>query len=320
MSSANANQLSDTEELISRTRGLTVRQLHVNGKDHFSDRGIAIKKIQALIATNEDILQRCNELTSTRHSKLYQITSFCKSDFNVVKVWNMAGMTQIVAFKEVVTQTFNMRPLLCLPEGLNMFEPKRERSGLIDFRSLLRTSLMLHDDILLPFLWKLQDHLELAQVSLGSLDAWVMNSHDNVLFLQSLFGIDIDSVSMTTSQSTWCRCGDHQNYDICHNCGREYLYHSPNSDSSRQCPATSVSSATCVRRARQKMLSGIVDPTTFCCKKHFRVLAEYNLQEKYEASFNIDQKSEREQLKILCEFLENRYKSSIYSVLNRDNN
>ena len=246
-----------------------------------------------------------------------QITSFCKSDFNVVKVWNMAGMTQVVAFKEVVTQTFNMRPLLCLPEGLNMFEPKRERSGLIDFRSLLRTSLMLHDDILLPFLWKLQDHLELAQVSLGSLDAWVMNSHNNVLFLQSLFGIDIDSVCMTTSQSTWCRCGDHQNYDICHNCGREYLYHSPNSDSSRHCPVTSMSSATCVRRARQKMLSGIVAPKTFCCKKHFRVLAEYNLQEKYEASFNIDQESEREQLKSLCEFLKNRYKSSIYSVLDR---
>ena len=77
MSSANANQLSDTEELISRTRGLTVRQLHVDGKDHFSDRGIAIKKIQALIATNEDILQRCNELTSTRHSKLYQVRKVC---------------------------------------------------------------------------------------------------------------------------------------------------------------------------------------------------------------------------------------------------
>ena len=50
-----------------------MRQLHVGGKEHFSDRGIAIKKIQALISTNEDILQRCNELTSTRHSKIYQV-------------------------------------------------------------------------------------------------------------------------------------------------------------------------------------------------------------------------------------------------------
>ena len=76
MASANitsANQLSDTEELISQTRGLTVTQLHVGAKEHFSDRGIAIKKIQALISTNEDILQRCNELTSTRHSKIYQV-------------------------------------------------------------------------------------------------------------------------------------------------------------------------------------------------------------------------------------------------------
>ena len=290
------------DDYISKTRDRVVEELNAEGggRVYSRDINITIKTIQALISTNTQII------THLRKHVLNEICldgcdcnatmDFIKNDYSTVKVWNLNGITQVVVWKEVVNNSFHVEPLIIFPdECLKLFEVKRDQFGFIDFNSYLNTSLMLHDDILVPFLEKLRDHLEHVQVCLGKIDEWLMKSENNVSFLKTIFGVDANMIPMTTSQSTWCRCRDHHYYEQCGNCGATFKNHTPDLDSARQCP----------HKYRN---------TIFCCKQEFRVLAEFNMDERHEASFDINQGHERGRFLRFTEYLKFQYKSYIYSV------
>jgi hypothetical protein len=312
LSQSTTGDRSATDEYVAKTREDVIKELSSEGESHFSDRDIAIKTIQALIATNDEIFNRCkvhmkipNEYKG-RKSLSKIAPTFVKNDYNVVKIWNMLGMTQIAVFKEVAERSFSVRFMIELPERLEIFKVHTVHtkelgwSDIIDFNFILRSSLLLHDDILLPYLDKLRNHLEHIQLCLGEIDTWLMSPKNNATFLENAFGLDLNAIKITTSQSTWCRCGDHQYYEVCGNCGYSFVYHSPNYDSSRKCPRPRGGS------------------TLFCCKKDFRILAEYNLNEKHEASFDVNNEDGRDQLRWMTEYLIFRYQTSIGSIIKRN--
>jgi hypothetical protein len=111
-------------------------------------------------------------------------------------------MTYIGVFPERVTRVFDLQPLFNLPECLDiMFKTKHEKSGFIDYKAFFRMSLMFHDDVVLPFLTMFQDHLERIQVAWVS---WLMEEADDVNFLETTFGVELDLKATSASKPNWC--------------------------------------------------------------------------------------------------------------------
>lgn len=62
------------------------------------------------------------------------------------------------------------------------------RGCLIDFEAYFNTCMLLHDDVLLPLLVLLKDHLEATQVCLGEIERWISMPREAIEFLESSFG------------------------------------------------------------------------------------------------------------------------------------
>lgn len=288
---------SDNEERVARTRELLVKEFPdvTAGEGEFSDLDMAIKTIEALLTTNEDIFDRCKRLflPLPSYTAFQESQTFAKHKFDVVKVWSHGPptATQMVVFMERELKVFNLSLLFNLPTGLDIFQPEREKHGFIDYRRLLRTSLMLHDDIILSYLDNLKVHLEKIQVCLGEIDAWLMDTFSNINYLENTFDTELDPKGTNMPKSDWCRCGDHVNSDLCGLCGQTYQKHKTGRGTTlRYCP------------------EGFeVGSDTFCCDKLYQQLGNYSIQGKYEATFDISKESDREQLKMFSEFLSKQH-------------
>jgi len=217
---------SDPEELVTLSRNELIKEMKSGKKIHgFTDLDIAIKTVRALILTNEEIWDRCKEYFVQKdvygNGNVGEYFSMMRLD--EVKVVNTNyRSTSIVAVAKEMTRHFSLEPLKVLPDCLDIFEPKRNEAGHIDFKIYFRRSLVLHDDVLLPFLSKLKKHLEEVQVCLGAVDGWVMCTPNNIEFLEETFGIK--NIFDLSSMKNPCNCYDRRIHGRC-NCkksGKEY--------------------------------------------------------------------------------------------------
>lgn len=293
---------ADIEERVSRTRELLLKRFTSSEDDVvsrdiitpirdrddlFTDLDIAIKTIEAILVTNEEIFHRCQELLLNENEHYAENQLFAKYAFKEVKVWAFnPTITQVVVFTDREEAWFNLRPLLNLPDGLNMFHPQREKSGFINFRALLQMSLMLHDDMLLPFLAKLRDHLESVQVCLGNIDSWLMETAHSIEYLETKFGAKVDPKRKINTRPRWCKCADHSSIDVCGNCAKSFAGHSFQSDGTYHCTNRNPF-------------------CTFFCNRMYQFLADYTMQGRFEATFDISRQCDREQLNRLHDFLSN---------------
>ena len=162
-------------------------------------------------------------------------------------------------------------------------------SDCIDYESLFEKSLILHDEVLGPFLAKLKDHLMAIQVSLGRMETWIMETRETIDYLENTFGDKIAMPYSILKRKCECPSGTHDSSAICLHCCRplsehkpertnsnSHLYHSP---VSYPCPNVSF------------MTSGV-----FTCQEP-QVLKEFqNLSVKIEAKYDISRDIDRKKL------------------------
>ncbi|KAL3797980.1 hypothetical protein HJC23_013218 [Cyclotella cryptica] len=235
-----------------------------------------VNSIRALIVTNREILDRCMESKADLCDPRYGFACNRKV-FNDVKCRNISGYTEFLVFPEDKQKTFDITPLARLSGGLDFLQPTFV-SGCIDFNALFETSLLLHDDIVLPYLVKLKEHLELVQVCLGMVDEWLMESRDNKNFLEDIFSTKLDY----HKNEEFCK----SNCDniVCSNCGESYEKHR----------IELLSKGKVCRR------SGF-QPLTQFSPVHL-VLKRIRMDGKLEASFNLSNEEDRVKLIKCLEF------------------
>jgi hypothetical protein len=125
--------------------------------------------------------------------------TFERSDFAKVTVRQcpmIAALTELITVQERDQEAFSMKPLLELPAGLNdLFVVKYQAApyhDFINYDDFFKTAIMLHDDVLEPFLVKLKQHLESIQVCLGEIESWLLEPKSNIQFLEETFGKKLD--------------------------------------------------------------------------------------------------------------------------------
>lgn len=176
-----------------------------------------IQMIRALLKTNQEIWDRCKELSACVISE-GKTTEFRRLGYMSIATRPYDGKTYFIT--EAIKQrlTFDTSPLSQLPFELkNIFEPKPvpDHGSLIDFQSLFEKSLVLHDDVLGPFLATLKTHLESVQVCMGEIEGWLMLPNETKVFIESTFGKTLNSCNAQECKNPLL----HPNNFTCTECG-----------------------------------------------------------------------------------------------------
>eukprot|EP00574_Skeletonema_japonicum_P003398 CAMPEP_0201730322 /NCGR_PEP_ID=MMETSP0593-20130828/21743_1 /ASSEMBLY_ACC=CAM_ASM_000672 /TAXON_ID=267983 /ORGANISM="Skeletonema japonicum, Strain CCMP2506" /LENGTH=233 /DNA_ID=CAMNT_0048222833 /DNA_START=138 /DNA_END=839 /DNA_ORIENTATION=- len=154
--------------------------------------------------------------------------------FDVVKVRQSGEKTEFVTEAAVSSKAFLIDALLHLPANLTSVLVVQYQdapySNLIDYNAFFRSALMLHDDILEPFLVKLKDHVESIHVLLGEMESWLLESQRKIEFIESTFDKKLEAPSagdLYVEQTFDCDClVQHQHYEKCLRCGCDFYTHS----------------------------------------------------------------------------------------------
>jgi hypothetical protein len=119
--------------------------------------------------------------------------TFTRSTFDEVRVRQNPlkfNETEFITEQQRL-KAFCLKSLCELPASLNdLFVVKHQAApykAFIDYDAFFRTAIVLHDDVLEPFLVKLKQHLESIQVCLGEIESWLLEPKSNIQFLEETF-------------------------------------------------------------------------------------------------------------------------------------
>ena len=177
----------DDHDRVSQARDKIAKRLRPKGRLPYLNN--LVNAVEELLDANLRILERCKQAIDTDGQKLVPYSVFTKRTFKYVKSRSVGGKAQFIAYPEFSEMIFDITPLIKLPSKLAIVPHETFQSGLIKYEVLFESSLLLHDNVLVPFLSKLKGHLGLVQASLNKIDEWLSQSVTNVNLLEAVFGI-----------------------------------------------------------------------------------------------------------------------------------
>ena len=245
-------------------------------------------EIRALLKINDEIFGRCMSMGEGK-IQAGSIT-FMRNSYDVVKVRPSGTSTEFYTEPERSNKEFDMKSLSELPDGLNnvfALKYQKEQPSLIDYKAFLESAVMLHDDILEPFLAKLKCHIESIHVCLGEVESWLLEPKSNIKFIEETFGKGLDvSIAIETENGN----SAYASTDLCISCGRCFGEH----------------------RVQPSMYGYGCEPINgrrYNCRygggvfKKYIVLKTCDESGKFEKTFAIAEKSEQKKLKKFLEFM-----------------
>lgn len=299
---------SQNDECISQMRKRVIMEMETEGTDH--QHGLTYEKnddidqniqlIRAIIATNGEILNRV--IGSMQYDSDHG-SAFKRFGFEILKVQHVHSKIQFITYPESSEMIFDLRPLKIFPTSL-MLQPiyKTDFVSLIDYELFFERSLgALHQDVLVPFLVKLKDHLETIQVCLGEVEDWLLDSQSNMEFLEATFGVKLEKggedaeVYMSNNSSAFVdgtdRCLANE---ACVHCNSLFNWHQcvfMNGYYYRRClnPPNTTTNGDGLRR--------------FYSYPRHQLLKECEFGGRVEAVFDISQASEQDRLIKLLDFI-----------------
>ncbi|KAL7532409.1 hypothetical protein ACHAWF_004127, partial [Thalassiosira exigua] len=253
-----------------------------------------VRKIEAILRTNAEIFDRCMHCMTTGREPGGASTSFTSYSFDTVQAYPLRSSTQFITFPQRSEKFFDTKPLSKLPSGIDDLIVSKGKEGrfftFIDYEAFFETSLLLHEEVLVPFLAKLKGHLITVQVCLGEIDSWIREAQSIIDFLEETFAVEIERpTSDTMALEDTCRCptGSHSDILRCLHCNRTFGDHY----GGNRCSSPS------------DRYNYDYRDTTFKCRM-FQVLKLCdNPSVKIEATFDIASEIQRRKLSKLLEFM-----------------
>ena len=192
--------------------------------DEEIDIAYQLQTIRAIIATNEEIWERCSSRRVLVDDKEEKVVKMIKSGYFKIFV---EGHSMKIKH-EFITETFPDLPKI--PEDLAELvtpnlDPVSSSTILPNYKEYFDRVFLLHDDVLGPYLVKLKDYFEEVQVYLGKIEAWIMSTQTCLDFINSIF--EEDEIKLLEGKV----CGDldrgHNptDYYMCQCCGRTLTHH-----------------------------------------------------------------------------------------------
>jgi hypothetical protein len=189
-----------------------------------------------------------------------------------------------------------MNTLSEVPAGLiDLFVVKYQAApyqAFVDYDALFKTAIVLHDDVLEPFLVKLKQHLESIQVCLGEIESWLLEPKSNIQFLDKTFGTKLKNLPETPLGNDYtCSSVEYSNKihlpstSVCARCFDKIGAHTPS----------------CHSFIYKFMCSD--GKGCFKTQPSCQVLKVYKQSGKFETEFNIASTNDQNKLKKFIEFI-----------------
>jgi hypothetical protein len=304
-----SNELEDPAEFIGYIRNEGGKRFSPTKRskgDRNSDIEQNVREVRALLKINAEIFGRCmeNQLDPYYDTEVVEHYTFARYDFSKVSVHQHPSdedRTELITEQQRSLKAFCLKSLCELPAGLNdLFVVKYQAApyqAFVDYDALFKTAIVLHDDVLEPFLVKLKQHLESIQVCLGEIESWLLEPKSNIQFLDKTFGTKLKNLPETPLINDYtCSHADPWNY--IHSGGM---------------PSTSVC-ARCFNKIGAHTAScHSFQFYKFICsdgKGYFKtgqpscqVLKVYKQSGKFETEFNIASTNDQNKLKKFIEFI-----------------
>jgi len=201
------------------------------------DLALNISMVRALIATNQEIWKRCCSTNGGiqrdpdgkvfftrliyRHVAVNTVARFTGSSTS--KTTNDAIFKGVVKFERITAEIVGIPTTIPSELSSIIAQPIDETSGVPDYDRCFETALLLHDDVLVPFLVTLKTHLECVQVAIGMVDEWLAETDLCTSFLNETFYTKLPDLAKVGCQNTCMKTHDHS--EICMICGEEYSNH-----------------------------------------------------------------------------------------------
>ncbi|KAL7482341.1 hypothetical protein ACHAW6_008008 [Cyclotella cf. meneghiniana] len=313
-----AKDPDDPQQYIAHIRrSLLETKLDLSNKQHVqTDIHQNVREIRAILKTNAEIFHRCmSSAIISRDAKRRSVglgqrgtTTLARIEFDEVHTQHRGSndKTVFVVYPKQSQRSFQTGILSNIPSELEcIIKPTAYReephSSFIHHEAYFRSCLVLHDEILAPFLVYFKDYLMSVQICLGKIDEWIMEPNETLQFLRTTFG-DVPSLDVTkmgewhrskTATMFLCHCpvGRHSAEDICLKCKHPFQKHnirmSPEFDGDATC------SYICPHRQEY----------FHCNEVAAVVLKECSSYGRHETKFSLLNESERNKLKKFLDYI-----------------
>jgi hypothetical protein len=246
-----------------------------------------VREIRALLNINAEIFGRVMDFASNYSSG--QSAILTRYGFDVVKVRQRGAVTEFITEAACSSERFSIDSLMHLPASLDSVVVVQYQtapfSDFIDYNSFFRSALMLHDDVLEPFLVKLKDHVESIHVLLGEMESWLLESRRRIEFIESTFDTKLE----TPYEVSDCGHSRHLASTCCYRCRERYCQHSEGTSGRYYCT------------------DGLHLGQRFQCEKKvpkLYILKTYTEAGKFEKTFQIATESDQTKLKKFLDYMD----------------
>eukprot|EP00980_Cylindrotheca_fusiformis_P002054 scaffold451_cov121-Cylindrotheca_fusiformis.AAC.10 len=155
-----------------------------------------IRSVRELLKSNNSVWSRCKSGLTGENKE--GVRTFSRIAFVTVYAVTEGGKVTFSSTGEQSEKLFDMHTLEVLPENLGgIFEVKTDEFGFVCYEAFLEKTLLLHEDVLGPFLVKLKDHLVEIKEVINEIDTWLAEPSIGLDFLQSTFNLGEDFKATT---------------------------------------------------------------------------------------------------------------------------
>jgi hypothetical protein len=271
-----------------------------------------VRTTRAILAMNNEIWMRCKQARQTEKTLTQTFMEgaiFQRIAFQTIEITSSNSQPGTLGFMttaELKHNDFGLSPPI--PQELtDIISLKREGPNSIfpDYDLFFGRSLLLHEDVLMPFLLRLKIHLEWIQVFLGQIDAWLMEPVLYVEFIKEVF--DKELIIPTKKEGAApCMKGctmKHPAPSSCLVCGEPFSSH-------RQ-PSQNYSSNFGGQRSQndqghlcaEEMYVARKHGSFMCFSQEPQLLKTCVASGKHTDSFDIAMETDRKRLKMFLEFV-----------------
>eukprot|EP00980_Cylindrotheca_fusiformis_P008446 scaffold1786_cov138-Cylindrotheca_fusiformis.AAC.4 len=255
-----------------------------------------IRIIRAILATNKEIWDRCKTNLDSVDSDKHRMT-LSRHAYEKIETRDIGQELQLITRAELSFESFHCKVLSTLPAGLEILPPhymevevkNEKKTGIfVDFEMVFKSSLVLHDSVLEPFLAKLKTHLEEIQVCLGKIDEWLMLTQYEIEFIETTFGKRLERPGIVAVADCIGKDHKHPFSEKCLRCPYPLGSHSAENYYCPNAPYASYSPR---------------HPVFQCATSATHVLKKCKVNGKFEASFNIAKDDQQEKLRKFLDFV-----------------
>lgn len=202
---SSSSSSSELDSFVEKARKDVIKSLASSSEVTNGNFKSTLERVKSLIKENREVLDRCDGYCISKDQGRSDI-KMLGIGFDSIKIEDDRGDAIATTVPKYYIKLFDSFPTL--PRELGDIFPLSSNGGALpDFDRYLKNVLLLDNGVLGAFLPRLQSYLESLQTFLGGVEEWINEAMESRIFLEELFGKDMNLGKLDLSEYENFHCG-----------------------------------------------------------------------------------------------------------------